>query len=129
MIPWNGRFVDVLSSLTTPLLKKRELVALLWLCCGSLCYIFLPQYVLCWFAVCEFGIPWSHSLLAFPKYPHYSIMVWLKRMALLLAILLRFEKEDMFFTAITYQFFNHCEKQWARLWSMFFSVFVEINQI
>ena len=87
--------LGVLSSLATFLLRKRELVALLWLCCGYPCNASLPLCALCWFAVCKYGIPWSYSRLAFPNYPHYSIMVWLKRMAPLLAILLRFEKEDM----------------------------------
>ena len=87
--------LDVLSSLATFLPMKRELVALLWLCFGYPCNASLPQCALCWFAVFEYGIPWPYSLLAFPKYPHYSIMVWLKRTALLLAILLRIEKEDM----------------------------------
>ena len=53
-------FLCVLSSLAITLLKKRLLVALLQLCCGSLCFASLPHGAVDWSAICDCGISWSY---------------------------------------------------------------------
>ena len=51
-----------LSSLAIILLGKRQLVALLWICCGCLCSVSLPCIAMAWFAICVCGFSWSYSL-------------------------------------------------------------------
>ena len=53
--------LSVLSSLAI-ILRKRELVALLELCCGCLHSVSLPHGVMGWSAVCDCGISWSYPL-------------------------------------------------------------------
>ena len=50
------------SSLAIILLRKRELVAILKLCCCCPCSVFLPCGALCSSAVCDCGISWQYSL-------------------------------------------------------------------
>ena len=52
----------VLSSLAIILLRKRELGALLQLCCGCLCSVSLPHHAVGWSRVCGCGISWSYTL-------------------------------------------------------------------
>ena len=54
--------LSVLSSLAISLLKKRELDALLYLCCDCLCSVSLPHNAMGWSAVCDCGFSWSYSL-------------------------------------------------------------------
>ena len=59
---FSGVVLDVLSSLTIFLLAKRELIALLKLCCGFLCSVSLPHGTMDWPVACDCGISWSYAL-------------------------------------------------------------------
>ena len=62
--PLGQRFMVCFSIcfLVSSFLKRRELIVLLQLCCGSLCSVSLYCHVVGWSAVCDCGISWSYSL-------------------------------------------------------------------
>ena len=62
MVCFCGVAIGALSSLPIILLRKRELVALLYLRCGYLCSVSHPHSTLGRSEVCGCGISWSYSL-------------------------------------------------------------------
>ena len=63
----------VLSSLAIILLRKKELVVVLKLCCSCLCFLSLPRCTMVWSAGCDCGSPWVYSLDFYSIYM-YTIM-------------------------------------------------------
>ena len=69
-----GAVLGVLSSLEIILLRKRELVPLLYFCCGCLYSVTHPRNDVDWSSVCDCDISWSYSLTLFNSYTHLAMM-------------------------------------------------------
>ena len=66
-----GVVPGIFSSLAIILLRKRELVAILKLCCWCLFSVPRSHGAVGWSAVCDCGISWSVSLV----FPYSSIRI------------------------------------------------------